>query len=832
MNFLHLSLLAGMAAMAIPVALHLLSRRQPKLVAFPALRFVKHTVVQQRGSWQLRHFLLLCLRVGMFGAMALALARPRVHSAMVTTALGLGLVTAGAIFASLVALVAVVTRRGIGVWLPAAIIAGALWLTGIIWTGVSVTRGPVVPSSDQSAPVAAALIIDSGPTLDYRAENEKRFAVAKKMATWILSKLPIDSRVGVLTGAPIGALSLDPATAKGQVDILQPQAVRVDLSARLRTAIDLLLASDLERKEVYVITDLMKPGWSASDASLTEFLKQHADEVLVQVIDVGAENSTNWRLGDLEIDSESVPEGSNASWQVTVSRSAKTPGASATVKLLQEESGLPIISNDALKVPPSSTVDQATIDLSTSTDGQVTLTSPSLSPGSHNFRIELDVADPLQIDNTRYATVVSAAQQSALVVADDADAARLLKWALSPSSGDSPQNAPPANAASVATPGDTDNTANTNNAAEANQTNSGDATGLLDRPASAQQVRSSQLAQTVLERYGVIYVNDPPSLPPASIALLKNFVNQGGGLFLALGPTLGNIDEARQSPLNELLPGSLARVARRPVDDDSLFLVPVSTSHPLFHVFESIADDVPWNLFPLRRLWEFESLGAAAQVLMTTSDRAQPALILERRGSGQILTLVTPLPAQPGDESWNELLSESDSWPAYGLILGAARLLSGQTQSRYNFAAGENASLDNDPKLFPMNYMLFAPDGQRRNLQGDNGILLLGQLNQAGTYRMRGLQGSVTTRAVSVNTPSLDTQLDRMTGGELDDLLGAGNYRLARQQSEVESSVGQARYGRELFPVLMACVAALFLAEQAMSNRFYKLRLAPARNAA
>ncbi len=799
MNFLHLSLMAGLAAMAIPVALHLLSRRQPKLVAFPALRFVKQTVVQQRGSWQLRHFLLLCLRVGIFAALAIALARPRVHSAMLTTALGLGLLTAGAVFTTLVALVAVVARRGKSVWMTAAMLAALMWITAGVWATLSVTRGPVVPSSDQTAPVAVAMIIDNGPTLDYRSENEKRFAVAKKMATWILGKLPLDSRVGVLTGAPIGALSLDPATAKGQVDILQPQALHIDLAARLRTAIDLVLASDLERKEVYIVTDLTKPSWSTADASLAETIKQHAKEVLVQVIDVGTENSINWRLGDIVLETPNIPSGGVASWQVNVARTPSTPGGQATVTLIQEDVGVPLVEDQTLKVPPSAPVAHVTVDLTQATDQLVKLTSQTLSPGAHNFRIELSIADPLQIDNVRYSTIHVAAQQPTLIVADDADAARLLRFALSPGASEPTPPKPK------------------------------DAKGGGEiKPAAASQIRSSQIEQAELDLYGVIAINDPPSLPPSTIARLDKFVRNGGGLLIALGPTLGSVEEARQSPLTELLPGTPARIARRPPEDDSLFLVPVSATHPLFQVYESVASEVPWNLFPLRRAWEFDPLKPSVQVLMTTSDRSRPALILERRGEGQIMTFVSPLPSQVGKNSWNDLFSGSDPWPAFGLLVGAARLLSGQMQNRTNFAAGESVVLNNDPKQYPTNYILFAPNGDRRNVQADAGNLLLGSLQQAGTYRLRGLQGSQVVRGVSVNTPVADTQLDRVLASDLDVLLGQGNYRVARNQSEVESSVGQARYGRELFPLLMACVALLFLGEQAMSNRFYKLRFAAA----
>lgn len=782
--------------MTIPVALHLLSRRQPKLLSFPALRFIKHTVMHQRGSWQLRHFLLLLLRVGLFGALALALARPRVHSAMLTTAVGLGLAVAAAVFASLVALTAAVTRRGAGVWVPAAAIAVAIWVGTAIWTGVSLTSGPVVPSSDQSAPVAAALIVDTGPSLDYRADNLKRFDAAKEMADWILSQLPLDSRVGILTNSPLGSLSLDPTTAKGQIQVLQPQSAHIDLPARIRTAIDLVRSNDLERKEVYVITDLMRSSWSSNAADLAALMQEHAQEVLVQIIDVGATQSTNWRLGDLQTQSQAVPEGGDAQWQVTVSRGANTSPGTASVELLQEQIDprLPILSNGALQLPPSRVVDRQLVDLTQASDAQITLNARGLTPGSHNFQVRLTLDDPLEIDNIRYATILCEAQQAALVVSDDADNARFLKLALSPTGQD--ENAP--------------------GSADANST---------------QQVRYNQLAQVDLDRYGVLYLNDPPALPPSTVKMLESHVERGGGLFISLGPSIGNVDEAQKSALASLLPGTLARVTRRPQTDASLFLMPVVATHPLFHIYGSAAEEVPWNLFPLYRVWELEQLKPNVQVLMTTSERALPAVTLERRGSGQILTLTTPLPATNavGQVPWNALTSASYPWPAFGLLVGGVRLLSGQTQNRYTFAAGESVSLANDPKIYPSFYELYSPAGQTRRVQATDGLLLLGNLDQSGTFRMRGLQGSTTNRSVSVNTPADDTLLVRLEAVDLNKLLGEGTFRLARQRNEVESSIGQARYGRELFPLLMACVAAIFLAEQAMSNRFYQLQLNPTR---
>ncbi len=103
---------------------------------------------------------------------------------------------------------------------------------------------------------------------------------------------------------------------------MQPQALHVDLAARLRTAIDLILASDLERKEIYVITDLTKPAWSTADAGLAELIKQHAKEVLIQIIDVGTDNTIDWRLGDIQLESQSLAAGGIATWSVNVARHA------------------------------------------------------------------------------------------------------------------------------------------------------------------------------------------------------------------------------------------------------------------------------------------------------------------------------------------------------------------------------------------------------------------------------------------------------------------------------------------------------------------------------
>ena len=76
MGFLTPALLAGAALVAIPIVLHLVMRRQPRELTFPALRFVQQRREANRRRMQLRHWLLLALRCLLVAGLAVALARP------------------------------------------------------------------------------------------------------------------------------------------------------------------------------------------------------------------------------------------------------------------------------------------------------------------------------------------------------------------------------------------------------------------------------------------------------------------------------------------------------------------------------------------------------------------------------------------------------------------------------------------------------------------------------------------------------------------------------------------------------------------------------------
>ena len=76
MNFLAPELLAGLAAMAIPPILHLLLRRKPKVVRFPALEFVLRSHKKTARSYRLKQLMLMTVRSLLLGLVAFSMARP------------------------------------------------------------------------------------------------------------------------------------------------------------------------------------------------------------------------------------------------------------------------------------------------------------------------------------------------------------------------------------------------------------------------------------------------------------------------------------------------------------------------------------------------------------------------------------------------------------------------------------------------------------------------------------------------------------------------------------------------------------------------------------
>jgi hypothetical protein len=77
-GFLHPWVLAGLAAAAVPILLHLLARREPPTVVFPAVRYLVTTTQEHQRRLKLQNWLLLLVRTLLIAAVVIAAAGPTV----------------------------------------------------------------------------------------------------------------------------------------------------------------------------------------------------------------------------------------------------------------------------------------------------------------------------------------------------------------------------------------------------------------------------------------------------------------------------------------------------------------------------------------------------------------------------------------------------------------------------------------------------------------------------------------------------------------------------------------------------------------------------------
>ena len=88
MNFLAPAFLAGLAAIAVPVIIHLINRERRVVVEFPSLMFLQRIPYRSVRRQKIRHLLLLILRCLALALLVAAFARPffqRRHAAIATT---------------------------------------------------------------------------------------------------------------------------------------------------------------------------------------------------------------------------------------------------------------------------------------------------------------------------------------------------------------------------------------------------------------------------------------------------------------------------------------------------------------------------------------------------------------------------------------------------------------------------------------------------------------------------------------------------------------------------------------------------------------------------
>ncbi|MBP89403.1 MAG: hypothetical protein CMJ64_22275 [Planctomycetaceae bacterium] len=782
MAFVNLSLLFGGLLTAIPVVLHLVMRQQPKRMVFPALQFLRQRRETNRRTLQLRHWLLLALRCTAIVLLALTFARPSVLSAAAGKWAMIAL--AASVFTLVAALetIAVVQRRGkvlIGVLAGIACVLLIAFITMIVGA-LSNHAGALL--GDEEAPVAAVLVFDTSPRMEYRYQNKTRLEAAQEIGDWLLRQFPTDSEVAVLdTRAAPAAFAVDMSAAEKAIDRLRMIEVSESLPSVAHRALDLLAADDKSRKEVYLLTDLSAASWQPESTELAAALERHPD-VLVYVIDVGAAQLRNRSLGALDLSAETLAKSN----ELVVSTEVRSTGTQDTlvVQLFVEEPDptLPIIVDGTTRVPLARRRGQEELTIAADESKHVEFRLSVLETGVHHGFVQLSGTDGLSLDDVRHFTVEVTPAWPVLVVAPGNVATSLFSEAIAPF--------------------------------EFRQTGQ----ARFDCTTTSQ----AGFANRELDKYAAVCLLDPQPTPSVVWQKLAKYVRGGGGLVVFLGHNAQATTSFNDDAAQALLGGRLARVWRAP--DRSLHLAPDQFSHPILAAFRDRPTSVPWNTSPIFKHWVLDPV-AADSVTVIPFGNGKPALVDRQVGRGRVITLATPVSDSlrpSGRSAWNELPTSEQAWPYVVLVNKLMLYVTNSTSTRLNYAAGETAALTNDASAYPERYQLFTPLEEPQEIRAHEGELVVRFTEHAGAYRLKGVRDRPFVRGFSVNLPPQATELTRLSTDRLDTLLGKGRYQVAKNKDEIQLEVGEARVGREFYSHLLVLLVVVLSVEQLMANRFYK----------
>jgi hypothetical protein len=241
MGFLNPLLLFGLAAVSVPIIIHLLNRRRFHKVVWAAMRFLQTSVEKNQRRMRIEDMILLILRCALIALLALALARPAFKSAS-TDILG-------------------------------------------------------------QSKVTAVVILDNSGSMGMSDGTMTRFEKAKKAAEQALDTMPGGSATAVflasdIADAPVPEPTFDFNLARKTIRDARLTDRATDLMPAIRRALDTLKQRIAIRKEIYLVTDGQLAGWKQL-TEIQQALDSARREVRLHLIFTGEHEERNLAVTEL-----------------------------------------------------------------------------------------------------------------------------------------------------------------------------------------------------------------------------------------------------------------------------------------------------------------------------------------------------------------------------------------------------------------------------------------------------------------------------------------------------------------------------------------------------
>jgi hypothetical protein len=236
------------------------------------------------------------------------------------------------------------------------------------------------------------VVIDDSLSRGYRQGGKSALDLAKEASAEIIHGTGSQDSLTVLTTAPgadplVRESSLDDAgKAISRIDALTPTDAACDWGATFKSVDDLLSTAAFPQKQVILITDLRKPGWSAGVSDTAS--RWAANGVGVRIIDVGSRQTSDVSLERFVQEDPIVLPGAPVKLTASIRNGTSSVITGAQAVLSIDGNVRPVV------LP----------ELSPGTGTEVPMSITIESAGEHTVKFALP-DDELAGDNARYLSV-------------------------------------------------------------------------------------------------------------------------------------------------------------------------------------------------------------------------------------------------------------------------------------------------------------------------------------------------------------------------------------------------------------------------------------------
>ncbi|HOF17368.1 MAG TPA: PA14 domain-containing protein [Phycisphaerae bacterium] len=505
MTFLESIMLLGLAAVSVPVIIHLLNRHKAKVVEWGAMRFLLDSLAIRNRRILVEEIILLVLRSLLVALLVLAMARPFLPStSVIPWPIVLPALLAAAVCAAIAGAMWNFRRRR---WILLGIAGGLVAISAALSIVEQVLQHRRWRAGGGAKDVV--IVLDASMSMKRVVGDKTQFQRALgEVREAIQACQPSDSIGLILAGSVPRRLTDSPTADRKDLQALlsdERLVAPTDGSLRvpdaLNAAAELLAKGHNAGKKIVLVTDGQSVGWDVRNQARWDYLAKslrgflHPPQVICRVLDM-PEGFRNLAVTDIALSHRVVGPDRPVFLDVQIANTGTTPMPAASLELVLDDGQV---------------VQREVGEIASGAVETVRFEHRFTRSGPNQLTARLRANDELPADDALVRVVNVISRLPALVVDGSPSprplegAGEFLRYALSPEE----------DGGSVAGEGDEEDVP------------------FLIEPDVIDALNLTTVED--LDKYRLVVLANVPRLPAAFAARLEHFVRRGGGLLIAAG---------------------------------------------------------------------------------------------------------------------------------------------------------------------------------------------------------------------------------------------------------------------------------------------------------